>query len=759
MTAVKKRPLVADQEPPCPQQPRRRQLQHPSNGSTASGQRSARHDHISQLPFEIAFHILSLMPYRSLVAMTRVNHYWRDLACQQDYLLWYRLCLRHGYIKDALDTTPAHDAHVARPAYTLPSSSEQSATVAGLTGSELELATSRPSPTRPAIQHSRPTIDQLWAQARRPGLQRALAQSQSRMNPQPLDPESIVNNMANSSNQSNRSSARPTPRSPGSLVKDGGLVQRTSSPSSPMSTLSPSSSVPSSPSSSSPSSSTSASPSSSSPTSFLSSKRPDHARSALSRQGHISHWKDYFEATRLLEREWIEGKPTVKELRGHKEAVVAVKILPMIDKVVSGDRFGFMIIWCPITGTCLRTFKHHNMGVSSFVTQRDLLLSGSWDESIIIWRQQQEPPYIKPLKIIDVGEQIMCMDLTPDLDLAIGAVSGVVKIISVETLTNKGVFRPPTPGLCTAVSLTNTKVEATVGSNYYAWDRSSKHQVAFVGDTHFEPITCMQVDVTKRLLVTGSQDKVRVFSWEAKPMLLRQYGGHRARIMCMTLQDDMILTGSADKSVMITFTDRGGIFRGERHSHVEGLGLPTALSSSTPTPTSVTASLPLPSSSSLPPTLTNSSTSTSSSSSSSSSIQRGSPSEDAVDGAIVNAEPVALAHPAVVNAIDADCSMVVSGADDRVVRIFDFGYDLWRPPTPRSPKLCGQASLISATAPTCVLMAQPSQGFGGKPAADLGHVCACGSGEGTGLVPGPAAATGRDRVEWAGVGQDLDERG
>lgn len=69
--------------------------------------------------------------------------------------------------------------------------------------------------------------------------------------------------------------------------------------------------------------------------------------------------------------------------------------------------------------------------------------------------------------------------------------------------------------------------------------------------------------------------------------------------------------------------------------------------------------------------------------------------------------PVSLIHPTNVNAIDTDCSMLVTGADDGVVRIFDFGNDLWRPPSPSSPRLCGQASLVSAASPSCVLMKRP----------------------------------------------------
>lgn len=165
-----------------------------------------------------------------------------------------------------------------------------------------------------------------------------------------------------------------------------------------------------------------------------------------------------------------------------------------------------------------------------------------------MWRDIQDYPYLKPLKIVDLGIQIMCMDLDENLDLAVAAVSGVVKIISIETFSSLGTFQYPVPHLCTAVALSKTKVEVALGLNYYAWDRATKAQVGFISDAHFENIACMKVDTSKKLLFTGSQDsKVRIFSWESKPMLLRQYGGHRGGVRCMTLQDNMIITGASDK--------------------------------------------------------------------------------------------------------------------------------------------------------------------------------------------------------------------
>ncbi|KAF9085209.1 Kinesin-like protein kif21b [Mortierella sp. AD031] len=375
-------------------------------------------------------------------------------------------------------------------------------------------------------------------------------------------------------------------------------------------------------------------------------------------RGEVETWRDYFEASLILRREWINGKPATKELRGHESAVICVKALPGRDRVVTGDRLGFLKVWCAVTGDCLKTFKRHMMGISSLAIQGDLLVSGSWDSTVVVWRLLQEAPYLKRVKVIDLGEQIMSMDLDNNLDLAIGTVGGLVMIVSIKTISFLHTFQSPHPHLCTAVSLGPNKVEAAIGLNYYAWDRTTKTQVGFFADAHLKNITCMKVDPSDRILLTGSQDsKVRMFSWESKPMLLRQYGGHRDGIRCITLQDDMIITGSTDKTAMVTFRGRHDFLRADLMSHDTLVGHEGSLSET---------------SERVP-------------------------------------ESVSLSHPASVNAIDSDASMVVTGDDGGVVRIFDFGFDLWRPAIPSSPRLCGQASLISSASPTCVLMAKPGR--------------------------------------------------
>ncbi|KAF9436378.1 hypothetical protein BGZ76_004169 [Entomortierella beljakovae] len=494
---------------------------------------------LSQLPPELTFQILSYLPYRSLVSISRVDQYWRKLIFQQDGILWYRLCQYHGFISPE-----------------------------------------RFSPINCSIKS---TVAK--AQNERPGLSRAIAQSRKRLADdgelhrghfetyqQPMD-----------SQKSNplRKRGQPT----GKLI-------------------------------------------------FPSMRTWD---------GRIESWRDYFESSIILEREWIEGKPTVKELIGHYKGVLCVKILPLWDRIVSGDLEGHINIWCAQTGTLLRRFTNHRMSVSCFSVHGNLLVSGSWDSTVIIWEQIETKPYLKKIKIVDLGEQVTCMDVDSDMNLAIGAVSGAVKVVSIKTFASVETFRCNRPDLCAAVSLNQNKVEAAIGENYYAWDRNTKAQAGYIGDAHLGHISCMKIDTDKKLIFTGARDsRVRVFSWESKPMLLQQYGSHRSSVRCMVLQDNMVITGSSDKTIMITFRER-------TESHLD-------------------------------------------------SYQEHENKR--------NTEPISLTNSGKVNCVDADASIIVAGGDDGIVRIFDFGYDLWRPPTPASPRLCGQASLVSLKSPTCVLMAK-----------------------------------------------------
>ncbi|KAF9150607.1 hypothetical protein BG015_007606 [Linnemannia schmuckeri] len=539
---------------------------------------------ISDLPIELAFLILAYLPYRSLVALSLVDRYWRHLTFHNDSILWYNLASKHGFL-------PRSPLPPSEP----PSTSTSITTTASSTASSRRWS----------------LVDAL---AKRPGLNRALIQSRNRLFPISSSSTSFSNSPSNT--KAITTTLRPS--SPSILQQP--LKTNTATTTKATATT--------------------------------------HTLCARLERGEVETWRDYFEASLILRREWINGKPATKELRGHDAAVICVKALPGRDRVVTGDRLGFLKVWCAVTGVCLKTYKRHMMGISSLSIQGDLLVSGSWDSTVVVWKQLQEAPYLKRVKVIDLGEQVMSMDLDSNLDLAIGTVGGLVMIISIETLSCLHTFQSPHPHLCTAVSLGPNKVEAAIGLSYYAWDRTTTSQVGFFADPHLKSITCMKVDTNERVLLTGSQDsKVRMFSWESKPMLLRQYGGHRDGVRCINLQDDMIITGSTDKTAMVTFRGRHDFCRADLTSHDTLVGNEASLSD-------VSERVP---------------------------------------------ESVSLPHSASVNAIDSDVSMIVTGDDEGVVRIFDFGFDLWRPAVPSSPRLCGQASLISSASPTCVLMAKPGR--------------------------------------------------
>jgi hypothetical protein len=100
--------------------------------------------------------------------------------------------------------------------------------------------------------------------------------------------------------------------------------------------------------------------------------------SARVRHGRVESWRDYFETSLILEREWTEGRYKIKELYGHGDAILCVKALRRGERIVSGDRMGFLRIWCAVTGALLKEFKRHMMGISCLVVQGDVLISGSW---------------------------------------------------------------------------------------------------------------------------------------------------------------------------------------------------------------------------------------------------------------------------------------------------------------------------------------------------------------------------------------------
>lgn len=200
---------------------------------------------------------------------------------------------------------------------------------------------SSPTPTSTLTNHATTLTasSRRWslvdALTKRPGLNRALSQSRNRL--LPIEPSSI----SSSNSPFNRKATTTTLR-----------------PSSPLST----------------------------PKTRTSTKTTPGTTPTLCarlERGEVETWRDYFEASLILRREWINGKPATKELRGHDAAVICAKVLPGRDRVVTGDRLGFLKVWCAVTGVCLKTYKRHMMGISSLSIQGDLLVSGSWVSQVV----------------------------------------------------------------------------------------------------------------------------------------------------------------------------------------------------------------------------------------------------------------------------------------------------------------------------------------------------------------------------------------
>ncbi|KAG0235973.1 hypothetical protein BGW42_004428 [Actinomortierella wolfii] len=576
-------------------------------------------DYFSQLPVELACFVLSYLPYKSLVAVSCVNRHWRSLTDQQDQILWYWLCQRHGYLTE----TPSR----VRPS---------------LASLESGISSSSSPSLSPSLQGGARPKRLTVAQAKqiRQGFNRALRQSR----------QWVLESTAEEQQQQ--------------LEKSPSTATIVASPNIP----------------------SDANPAPPTSASASAQQKPATAvvGARMLEKSKVETWRDFFEASIALEKRWKKGRPHCVELggpNGHQDLVLAVKLLPLGDRVISGDRSGVMLLWDVATGACLFRERGHRMGVSSFVVQGDIVVSGSWDGNVIIWRQKLEEPYLEMLYVFPAGDPVVCMHLTSSLELAIGTNQGTVKVCSIAKLPVRQpsieVFTGAPRDLCTAVYMNESQLCVSVGMSYYAWDRKSKSRIAFMGDAHLQVINCMKIDTEKKLIITGSQDStIRIFSWEARPMLLRRLHNHQQGIRCLTLQDDMIITGSFDKTVMLTFrspdenfASKSGTKNMQLHPYVSPSYHPSGRDP----------------------------------------LDR-EMNEDEDEEMV--APPVSLTHPAEVNAVDADASLLVSGSEDGVVRLFHFGNDLWRPPPPPAPKLCGQVSLVSSVAPRCVLMMKPSRANG-----------------------------------------------
>ncbi|KAF9671422.1 hypothetical protein SADUNF_Sadunf12G0046000 [Salix dunnii] len=261
----------------------------------------------------------------------------------------------------------------------------------------------------------------------------------------------------------------------------------------------------------------------------------------------------------------------VRILRGHSGAITAVHCVTrreVWDLVGDREDAGFFIsgstdcmvkIWDPsIRGSELRaTLKGHTRTVRAISSDRGKVVSGSDDQSVIVW-DKQTSQLLEELKGHDA--QVSCVRMLSGERVLTAAHDGTVKMWDVRTDTCVA-----TVGRCSSAVLCmeyddSTGILAAAGRDAVAniWDiRAGRQMHKLLGHTKWIRSIRMVGDT----LITGSDDwTARVWS-VSRGTCDAVLACHAGPILCVeySMSDRGIITGSTDGLLRFWENEEGGI--------------------------------------------------------------------------------------------------------------------------------------------------------------------------------------------------------
>ncbi|XP_015584441.1 DENN domain and WD repeat-containing protein SCD1 isoform X1 [Ricinus communis] len=260
----------------------------------------------------------------------------------------------------------------------------------------------------------------------------------------------------------------------------------------------------------------------------------------------------------------------VRVLRGHSGAITALHCVTrreVWDLVGDREDAGFFIsgstdcmvkIWDPsIRGSELRaTLKGHTRTVRAISSDRGKVVSGSDDQSVIVW-DKQTSQLLEELKGHDA--QVSCVRMLSGERVLTSAYDGTVKMWDVRTDTCVA-----TVGRCSSAVLCmeyddSTGILAAAGRDAVAniWDiRAGRQMHKLLGHTKWIRSIRMVGDT----LVTGSDDwTARVWS-VSRGTCDAVLACHAGAILCVdySMSDRGIITGSTDGLLRFWENEEGG---------------------------------------------------------------------------------------------------------------------------------------------------------------------------------------------------------
>ncbi|KAI7882531.1 WD40 repeat-like protein [Lichtheimia hyalospora FSU 10163] len=503
-------------------------------------------DYISQLPYELAFHVLSFLDSISLARMASVSRHWKQIS--SDQALWKDFFQREGWNYDEkainryLSNTPPPSLLSSRRKRTVSSSSSYSRTseehdplrptLAPVPLSRTAVGGGSPSTSSSLRIRNSIRRNDMWMRLRRyaPNADHIPSPSTSSdttiVSPtSPSRSQPLLSRHPLRSSEMMRGSisttSRPRPLS-GSSVFTNTVIER------------------------------------------IAANRPsprDHIKHDESERYHYDdktdtrfiNWRRLYRNRYLIDRRWREGKYKIRTFPHdgsvcymHLEAIYCIQFDD--DKIVSGSRDRTIKLWNMRTGAHIDTLNGHQASVLCLQYDDRYMFSGSSDANIIQWEWNGKS-YDRIRTLTGHAESVLNLKFHGNR-LVSCSKDRTVRIWDLETGTTLRVLRGHRAAVNAVQFCGNQVVSASGDRTIKLWNMETGECLRTF-DSHSRGIACVEFDQDR--IVSGSSDQT-IKIWDANTgACLQTLVGHTdlVRTLQMNINADRIISGSYDGSLRI----------------------------------------------------------------------------------------------------------------------------------------------------------------------------------------------------------------